>query len=150
MAFCPFCPESPFCDDLLRHCSISHEMGGRGSGRVIGSLFSRNSPEISRNFRIFGRGVGKTDMEDKMLICGQSLQGYRVHIVHMSVRNPFKGTVLMKGGIGDFQVATVRFSDEISYSDEITEFWLFDSYTHALAGFHKIVDEEAFLYDSSY
>lgn len=83
-----------------------------------------------------------------MLLPGQAHQGYKVLIVHVDNANPFIGTVLMRANKTDFRVATVNFSTETSVTDDFVNSERFGSYTHALARFHKIVDEEAFQHDS--
>lgn len=83
-----------------------------------------------------------------MLTPGQEVKGYRVLISHLCIADPNIGTVLLQShDRGLFLVAdtSVELVTSVNWAsaDEFT------SYTNALVRFHKIVDEEAFLYDDN-
>lgn len=82
-----------------------------------------------------------------MLYPGQEVEGYEVLMVHLSIDDHTLGTYLarhMETGI--FLVGDI--SADLSDSWAIENGREFASYVHANDLFHKIVDEEAFLYES--
>ena len=82
-----------------------------------------------------------------MLNPGMEVEGYEVLIVHLCIDDNTLGTYLarhMESGI--FLVGYI--SADLSDSWAIQQGTEYASYVHANDHFHKIVDEEAFLYES--
>lgn len=82
-----------------------------------------------------------------MLKPGDCIKGFEILICHICIVDTQTGTILAWEPISQIFVVT-DIHDKLSAKVNWSTIQTFDSYTNALAQFNRIVDEEAFLYDS--